>query len=99
MKIIEVDTDILNKSRTELLSDIDGIKTVIDSTYDGITALDAMWDGPANEAFCEQFRIDYERMSEILSDLRNYAERMDEARRRYIDGENKVANVIASIKL
>ncbi|MBQ4066289.1 MAG: WXG100 family type VII secretion target [Clostridia bacterium] len=97
MKRIEIDTDLLSRSASGIVNDINDIKTQIDNVYEGIRVLDTMWDGSANEAFKQQFALDYDRMVEICDVLYEYADKLTEAKGRYESGENSVASIIAAI--
>ncbi len=99
MKRIEIDTALLSRNAGSIVSDINDIRTQTDNAYEGIRVLDTMWEGSANEAFNVQFTRDYERMVEICDVLYEYADKLKEAKNRYENGENSVANIIAAISI
>ena len=99
MKRIEIDTNTLNRNINALEENISAIKAEIDKTYDGIRVLDGMWDGPANAEFNKQFSLDYARLLEICDHLTSCAQKLDQARVQYEDGESHVAQIVAALRV
>lgn len=99
MKRIEVDTNILRRNISSIESAIAKVRSEINDAYEGIRALDSMWDGPANAAFNKQFLSDYNRMIEICDVLERYAANLTEVREQYENGESHVADIVAAIRI
>lgn len=71
----------------------------LQKVYDGIAALNTMWVGTAHDEFIKQFNADHEDMKELLDSLNKFRENLQYANEEYNRCENKVAELIASIKL
>lgn len=66
----------------------------VQSIYNLVEELDAMWDGLANSAFNVNFKEDlphYNQLGEMMSE---YSNAIKEAAKRYVDGEQQVAEII-----
>lgn len=89
---LDRDTDSLNGLLSRIGGELEGM-------FEAVRVLDTMWDGPANSAFNEQFRGDYENMKEIRDTVQSLVRCMENASRKYTDGENRVRNVVDSIRV
>ncbi len=61
--------------------------------------LNSMWKGKANTAFKNQISIDYNLMSELISDMRKLINSMENAKREYEECENAVKASIDNIRV
>ena len=52
---IAVNTSTLASDTQDLQTQLDAVKRSMNQMYDAMQTLDAMWDGPANDAFRAQF--------------------------------------------
>ena len=98
MKKIETDTQSMYGCADKIAEEIERIKTTINGTYDGVRALDAMWEGMAKREFDRQFAKDSDRLHEICADLAKYAERLNEACRAYEESEQAVEKIVSAIR-
>ena len=99
MKKLEVDTNMLQKHIDNMNDDIELIKKAVRDTYDGMVAMDAMWDGLANEAYNSQFLADHNRLLEICTALKKYADNTESARKLYDDTERAVFDIVSSMNV
>ena len=96
---IKISADSLqNESRkiSELVSKAEKELTKI---YSEVETLNAMWDGPANETFIQQFIQDYEMFKQTCNFLRRFTEDMGRAADEYNRCENSVWNTVKSISV
>lgn len=96
---IEIDTAALNRDTNSLNSTLGRIKSEITGMYEAVRTMDGMWDGPANEAFNTQFRVDHNNMNSICNAVQSLIRSMENASRKYVAGENQVNAVISSIRI
>ena len=67
--------------------------------FESITELDAMWNGPANDAFNQAFRSDHEAMEEMCKIIDSLISYMENARDEYRKCEASVSSEIDSIRI
>lgn len=96
---IEINTGALDRDTGSLNGTLDRIDREMGGMFDAVQTLDGMWDGPANAAFVQQFRIDYESMQEICKGVRALVRSMEDASRKYVAGENQVNGIVSSIRI
>lgn len=96
---IEINTSALNRDVDTLSATLRQVRSEIEGMYEAIRVLDRMWEGPANEAFVEQFNIDYRNMQELCKAVQSLIYCMQNASVSYISGENQVADIISAIKI
>lgn len=94
---IEVETNILQSDINELEEEIQAVRTLLETITSDMTQLDAMWDGPANEAFMMQYRADAEYTEEICKVLGKLKECMEYAKKQYDSCEAEISSMISSI--
>lgn len=98
-EIIEVETPSLEGGVNELKTALDNMKKHVTEVYEGVQELDAMWDGPANEAFVKQFTDDYNACMELYEELAELVECMRYAREEYDRCEQSVGSLIDGITI
>lgn len=99
IKEIEINTVKLFQDIETLETDVEKFDNQMKKMFSSISELDAMWDGPASEAFKQQFQIDYqfcEEMSKVLKDL---IESLKHAREEYDKCEQNVEDLICAIQI
>ena len=89
---LDRDTDSLNNLLSRIGGEAEGM-------FGAVRVLDTMWDGPANTAFNEQFRGDYESMKDICATVQSLVRCMENASRQYVSGENQVRGIVDSIRI
>ena len=99
IKEIEINT-------VTLLRDIDILETKMgeldgqtEKMFSAISDLDTMWDGPASEAFKEQFQLDYQSCKEMSKVLKDLVESLKHARQEYDTCEQNVEDLIRAIQI
>ena len=97
--LIKINTNRLKGDVSEIKSHIRSIRKQIADLRQHNTALDAMWDGPSSEAFKASFGNDIAALEAILEALDSMNGYEDNARVRYDECENKVADLVNQIKV
>lgn len=96
---IEIETGSLSADIQNMTDKINNLEQKINKMFDSMQELDHMWDGSANEAFRNQFNIDYQTMKELIKELRYLINCMEYAKKRYEECEDDVYSLISSIRL
>lgn len=96
---IAVNTGTLASDIELLQSQLDFVKKDTNQMYEAMQALDAMWDGPANEAFRTQFSKDREDMETLCQTVQDIIDCMTYAKGEYNTCENEVGNIVAAIRI
>ncbi len=96
---IKVSTGALNSDASELKEEAAKAKDQLHHMRDGITRLDSMWDGPANDVFTKQFNIDYELFLNICDNILAFANDLEKAAKEYDRCESSVMDVVKSIRV
>ena len=97
--LIKVNTNRLRRDVSDISGHLKGIKKEIQDLRTHNTALDAMWDGPSSETFKAAFENDITALEQILESLISLNEYEDNARVKYDECENKVADLVNQIKV
>lgn len=96
---IEINTSALNRDVSALTSVLRQVRSEIEGMYEAVRVLDRMWEGPANEAFVQQFNTDYQNMQELCKAIQGLIDCMRNAGASYTGGENQVADIISAIRI
>lgn len=96
---IEINTQILDSDKGNMIADLQKVRSEMKSMFEEVNDLNGMWEGPANSAFNEQFKLDYGTLTDICNSLQKYIECMDFASKEYVKCENSIGSAIAAIKL
>jgi uncharacterized protein YukE len=99
IKEIAIDTSTLNTDIGELQTALDSAKMQLEDMYTQMTELDTMWDGPANEEFNIQFKLDYTNTKSLFETIASLIECMEYARDQYNSCENEVGSLVNSIRI
>lgn len=97
--ILETDTRALERDTARMTFALRRIEEELDGMYGAVRALDAMWEGPANEAFRLQFHSDYENMQNICQTVRDLIRCMENAGRRYQTGGVQAESAVDQIPI
>lgn len=97
--IIKIDTERLNSTISGMESDLDQINNLIAQIYQEMKQLDTMWDGPANDMFNVQFEKDNQEFLRICGKVKDYIGKLDYAKNEYNKCENKVNEIVRSIRI
>ncbi len=95
----EVNMQTLGTDITAMENVVGDIRNDMVHMFDQVTEMDSMWDGPANEAFVQQFMLDKEMFEELCRSVDKVLESMTEANISYKNCEEQVGETINSIKI
>ena len=98
-KQITINTNTLNREISALRSHLQAIEQDLGNMYSAVRRLDAMWEGPANEAFRAQFESDRKSMEELCKTIRQIIECMEFAKNKYNQCETNVESIVQSIRV
>ena len=96
---IKVDTKRLGTDADKVRQAIAGMKTDLQKMQAQALILDAMWDGPASDAFKQSFRDDAKALSQIITKLENMHQFEVKAKKQYEKCENSVAQTVKGIRV
>lgn len=96
---IEIDTVCLREDIKSLQETLAQLERQIGRTTDTLTELDAMWDGPANQAFLESYRKNRVIFDDFCKELKALAGCMEYAARQYEACEDDVYETVSAIKV
>ncbi len=97
--IVKINTDSLNSDISRIEQTERSIENVKNSINASIRSLNGMWQGPAHDKFEAQFAKDYEAMNEICEMLKDIIGNLKYARKGYDTCEDKVGDIVRSIKV
>ena len=97
--IIEINIGTLANDIGEMQTEVKMLREEMRKAFESITELDAMWNGPANDAFNQAFRSDHEAMEEMCKIIDRLIEYMTNAREEYRKCENAVSAEIDAIRI
>lgn len=96
---IAVNTSTLASDIETLQRQLDSIKSDMNKMYEAVRSLNSMWDGPANEAFKQQFQADQTDMKTLCDTVQKIINCMTYAKDEYNTCENEISGIIASIRI
>lgn len=96
---IEINTSLLNRTISEMNSDISNIKSLAEEIYKDVAVLDTMWDGQANAAFKKQFDNDNQDLQALCECICKYIQDMVAAGNSYDKCESTVSDIVNSIRI
>lgn len=96
---IEVDTQQLERDKEAMKEQLHQVQKALKKVYAQMEELDAMWDGPANIAFRQQFTNDQEEFEGMCKEIESLIESLTYAKWEYEKCENQVSAAIAAIKI
>lgn len=96
---ITVNTNTLAGDIDTLRATLQVARKQLEDMFSRVAELDTMWDGPSNEAFNTQFRIDYENSKNLCDTVEAIIECMEFAKNQYNTCENEVNSIVSSISI
>lgn len=96
---IQTDTVMMKRTISDMQTEIRNLQALADEVYSEMQELDMMWDGSANKAFNIQFNNDRTRLLEICNNIQKYINNMDSARNEYDMCENRVEDIVRTIRI
>ncbi|MDD3253296.1 MAG: WXG100 family type VII secretion target [Lachnospiraceae bacterium] len=97
--IIEINIGTLGNDITQMETEINALRDGMKKTFESVTELDAMWSGPANDAFNQAFSADHQAMNEMCRILDSLVDYMENARDEYRRCEAAVSTEIDTIRI
>lgn len=94
---LEINTSALYADIQEIENNVAILERESERMFDEIMELNATWKGPANVAYNEQFRTDYDIICEMMKDLRQYVNELYEADKAYNRCEEQVGELVRNI--
>lgn len=99
MREITINTSALSGDINELRGALASAKSQLEEMFGHVRELDAMWDGPANEAFNRQFVNDYENAKQLCQTVEEMLNCMEFAKNQYDLCENEVGGIVSAIAI
>jgi WXG100 family type VII secretion target len=96
---IEISMTTLDQDINSMSTLLNQIRTNMNGMFDSIQELDAMWDGPAHQAFAEQVTADKALMVTLCNTVQEIIESMENAKTSYRQCESAVADVVNQIEI
>lgn len=97
--IIEINIAALKHDIEEMKAKAEAVRKEMNRTFSQVKELDAMWDGPANDAFNRTFDSDRKKMEEMIEIINGLISYMENARDEYIRCEAAVSGAVDAIRL
>lgn len=97
--LIEINIATLKNDIGEMETELQGLRDEMKLAFESITELDAMWNGPANDAFNRAFQEDNKSMEEMCGIIESLIGYMENARTEYTNCEAAVSAEIAAIRI
>lgn len=99
MERIQIDTTRLGGTGDTIQTAVEQMQGCVQRLYAEMEELDAMWQGPAHNAYAAQFRQDQQAMEQICQALQGYAENLHQAKNEYEDCNHDVRGIIDAIRI
>ncbi len=97
--IIGINIGTLATDITQMETEVKALREEMKQAFDAVAELDAMWNGPANDAFNRAFESDHQAMEEMCRILDSLIEYMTNARDEYRKCEASVSAEIDAIRI
>ena len=96
---IEVDTQQLERDKEAVKERLQQVQQALKKVYAQVEELDAMWDGPANIVFRQQFASDREEFEAMCKEVESFIESLTYAKWEYEKCESQVNAAVAAIRI
>lgn len=96
---IEVNISTLEQDIKDMGIAVEQIRKDMADMFESVSELDTMWDGPANQAFNQQFVLDKQIFEEICGAVEGIIDSMKNAQESYLRCEAAVSEEIERIKV
>lgn len=94
---IEISTAALQGDIEALETTLSQLEIEMKSMFQSVGELDRMWDGPANDAFNQQFLADHQTCQAMCETLRELIESLRHARTEYDKCEQNIDSMIRMV--
>lgn len=99
MDELEINTDFLAGDIRAMEEQLNQTNRLLHEIYAEVEEMNAMWEGPANQAFCRAFHKDQDRFSQITKGMQEYLQQLQAAGRAYEACEHAASKTVASIRI
>lgn len=96
---IEVNIRTLEQDVKEMENTLKLVRNDMNDMFNSVKELDTMWDGPANQAFNQQFQTDKQVFEELCAAVDEIIDSMKNAKESYSKCEAEVSEEINRIKV
>ena len=96
---IRDNTHALNNDANSVQKCIERMKKNKDNISNAVLTLDGMWDGPSSEAFKAAVQNDLNDLQTIIDQLQKICQYEVTAKNKYNDCENRVGEIVRSIRV
>lgn len=96
---IKVNTTALKNDADQVKAHIDAMEKELEKMAASISQLSNMWEGPSKQMFFQQFEGDRNAVEEIIKELRTMNDFENMAKNKYNQCEQKIEEIIASIRV
>lgn len=96
---LEVEIRMLRSDIDELRSRLHSIEDSIDQTYNSVSKLNTMWEGPSKVVFVKRIMQDQDDMKDICVDISKFLQNMESAVREYEQSEQMVQEIVTAIRV
>ncbi len=97
--LIEINIAALKTDIGDMETELQGLRDEMKLAFESVTELDAMWNGPANDAFNRAFQEDNKSMEEMCRIIESLIGYMENARTEYTNCEAAVSAEIDAIRI
>ncbi len=96
---IEMNTTTLARDIESLEGLVSQLESQMKKMFQSVNELDQMWDGPANDAFNQQFQLDYQTCQAMCDTLKELIDSLWHAGEQYDKCEQNIDSMIRSIPI
>lgn len=96
---IKINTSALRNDSRKIEDMAQNAEKELNEVYSLMEILDSKWDGPANEAFRQQFQGDYESFKAACSYVKSFANQLENAAKEYESCEDAINSAVKAIRV
>ena len=97
--MIKVNTNVLGNDIQEMRTLAKSVDDDLNEIYTLVAALDAMWDGPANDEFRRQFTADKKVCANVIKEISRLINDTAFAKNKYEGCERNVHSLVSSLRV
>ena len=97
--MIKVNTNVLGKDIQEMRTLANSVERDLNDIYALVSALDAMWDGPANDKFRREFSADKKVCANVVKEINRLINDTTSAKTKYESCERNVHSLVGSLRV
>lgn len=96
---IEINTTRLNRDIRSLRETLNDARHSIQQLKGRMDAMNAMWEGDANEVMCRRFLMDYENLTSFCDFIEELIQSLESIRQSYESCEGDVMSVVDALSI